>query len=548
MTVRWGMLLLAFQVFGQSTPKEARLEFRVRYVTPEAVYFNGGTSLGVRAGDKISIMRDGRKILQLEVKYVSEHNASCLLEKEIAQRETPRVDDLILWTIPLPEYMKRTRPPDEPAPNVAPARSSNKARPAAPAPKRYFTGRRSPNNDLNGQISLQAFGQRDRGPQRFDFLESSAYFRLNFERPAGLPLRFIARARSSQNYRQLGAQNMQTQPALHRVYEIALEYDTPATPLQFTVGRMLRNELRGVGYLDGMALGYRLNDRWKAGVFAGAQPELYHYDFHLDEKKLGGFVQLKTPVGKNADLVVAATGVGQYMRRQVSREYLAAEINFTRSAQLYLTQYLEIDYNRKWRKTASAGAVDLSNAYFNATYYPRGWISFGASYDARHLIRTWETRSIADSLFDQALRQGWRASVNLQPSALTRFTIDGGLQTHRNTPAVYSVGASANVWNLLRSGVGLSARFSYFGNVVSAGYYPALDLSRSFFSVIYATVGGGAYVYRMGNGGQAQFNPWERLRLDVNLTRKFFLSGTFENFHGDTMKFVRGFVDVGWRF
>jgi hypothetical protein len=545
------LIMIAFPLYGQQTQNEARLEFRVRYVTSEAVYFNGGTTLGVRPGDKVWVQRGGQKIVQLEVKYVSEHNASCLFDKELVQRENipaVRVDDLILWTIPLLEYMKRTRAPEEPPSNAGPVAPAKKTRPNSPEPKRFVPKHRSSNNDLNGQLSVQAFGQRDRSAQRFDFLESSVYLRWSIDRLAGLPLRLSARARSSQNRQQFGGSSIRQQPRLHRVYEIVLEFTAPNAPVEFAAGRMLRNELRGVGYLDGMALGYRLNDRWKAGVFAGVQPELYHYGFRLDEKKLGGFVQLKTPAGKNAKLVVAATGVGQYMRRQVSREYLAAEINFTRSAQLYLTQYLEIDYNRKWRKTASTGAIDLSNAYFNATYYPRGWISFGASYDARHLIRTWEMRSIADSLFDQALRQGWRASVNLQPAALVRFTLDGGLQTHRNTPAVYSAGASANVWNLLRSGVGLSARFSYFGTAGSAGYYPALDLSRNFFSVIYATVGGGAYLYRMGNGGQSQFNPWERLRLDANLTRKFFLSGTLENFHGDTMKFGRGFVDLGWRF
>jgi hypothetical protein len=372
--------------------------------------------------------------------------------------------------------------------------------------------------------------------------------RLNIERVAGLPLRLSTRARSSQNRQQLGANSVRTQPALHRVYEIALEFTTPDAQLEFAVGRMLRNEWRGVGYLDGVALGYRLNEMWRAGVFAGTQPDLYHYDFNFAEKKLGGFLQMKRPVGKSAELVIAATGVGQYIRQQISREYLAAEFNFNWLQRLYLTQYLEIDYNRHWRKTAKTGAIDLSNTYFNAGYYPQSWISFGVSYDARRLIRTWETRSIADSLFDQALRQGWRANVSLQPTTLLRFTVDGGLQQYKGTPNVYSAGISASAWNLLRTGVGLSARLSYFGNALSAGYYPAVDLSRSFFTIIYATVGGGAYLYRMENTGPSQHNPWERLRLDINLARRFFLSGTFENFHGNTMRFVRGFADLGWRF
>jgi len=152
----------------------------------------------------------------------------------------------------------------------------------------------------------------------------------------------------------------------------------------------------------------------------------------------------------HAEINLGATGIGQYIRQQVSREDLAAQVDFNAARQLYLVQYFEIAFNRKWRRRMSASALDLSNAYFSS-----------------------------------------------------------GLST---------------------------------------GYYPGLDLSRSFFGVIYATLGGGAYIYRMGNGAPAQSNPWERLRLDANLIRRFFLSSTVENFHGDTMKFIRGFVDLGLRF
>lgn len=543
----------ALQQINSAPPneKEARLEFRVRYVTPDAVYFNGGTSLGVRPGDKVWVMRDGQKLIQLEVKYVSEHNASCLFDQEPAsQQNLPavRVDDLILWTIPLPEYLKRTRPPEAPKSTAGPISPAIKPRPAAAAPKRFVPKRRSPDNDLNGQISLQGFGQHDRSAQRFNFFESSAYLRLSLDRLAGLPMRLSARARSSQNRQQFGGSSIGPQPMVHRVYEISVEFSAPNAPVEFAAGRMLRHEWRGVGYLDGVALGYRLNEIWKAGVFAGSQPDLYHYNFRFAEKKLGGFVQMKKPVRENTEILFTATGVGQYMRQQISREYLATEISFNWLSKLYLTQYLEIDYNRKWRKTAQTSAIALSNTYFNASYYPRSTISFGLSYDARRLLRTWEMRALADSLFDQALRQGWRANVSLQPTALLRLTLDGGLQQYKGTPNVYSAGVAANLWNVMHSGVGLNARLSYFGNSLSAGLYPALEASRSFFGRVYATVGGGAYWYRMGNGAPSQYNPWERLRLDLNLSRRFFLSGTFENFHGDTMNFGRGFVDLGWRF
>jgi hypothetical protein len=548
--------VLAHQnLFAQrAATSEVQLEFRVRYVTTEAIYFGGGTADGIRPGDAMWLVRNGQKLLPLEVKYVAAHNASCLLDKEVLEKSSvapslpPRTDDLIVWRISRQELTKRTRA-SEPAPEEPTLRLASKTKePIQTAPKRYATPKVNRPNQLNGQISLQAFGQHDRSTQRYDFFEPSLYLRMNFERPAGLPLRLIARVRSSQNYRQIGAGTVQTQPALHRVYEIGMEYTSPRMPLEIAVGRMLRYDMRGVGYLDGAALGYRVSEGTKAGIFFGVQPDLYRYEFRAEEKKLGGFVQMKTRLGKTSELNFAATGVGQYFRRQVSREYFSGQIDLNFSRRLFLAQYLEVDFNRNWRRQASGSAVALSNAYFNAYYYPHGSLSFGVSYDTRRLIRTWETHALADSLFDRALRQGRRASVSLQPSALTRFTIDGGLQQSKNSPNVYSAGLFGSVSNLLNRGVGVSARFSYFGNALSSGYYPSLDVSRSLFGVLYLTLGGGAYIYRTQNANAAQVNPWERLRLDLTLTRRFFFSATGENFHGETMKFVRAFGDLGWRF
>lgn len=530
---------------------DVSLEFSVRYLTPEAVYFNGGTINGIRAGDRAWVVRNGQKLMQLEVKYVAEHSACCLLKTETSATGADiivRPQDRILVVIPREEALKRTRPTEQPPQERRTAVSAPQARVAPNSPKRYAIPRRNANNVLSGQISLQAFGQRDQSAQRYDFFQPSAYWRLNFVRPSGLPLRFIVRGRSSQNYQRLGTTNLPPQPAQHRVYEIAAEYTGAATPIEIAIGRLLRNELRGVGYLDGVTFGYKANSTWKTGAFYGTQPNPYDYKFSLTEKKLGGFVQMKTGLGKEAELLATATGVGQYMQRHVSREYLAAQADFSLARQFYFNQYFEIDYNRNWRRQASGRAINLSNIYFNAAYYPRNWVSLNASYDARRLVRTWETHVLADTLFDRALRQGWRASVSLQPAALFRLTFDGGVQKHRDTPDMYSAGVFASVSNLWRSGVSVSGRLAYFGNSLSAGYYPALDLSRSFFRVLYLTAGGGAYIYRFQNGDKSQVNPWERLRLDINLTRRFFLSSAFENFHGETMQFLRGFFDLGWRF
>ncbi len=546
----WLASVLVLAPTGTATAqndKEARREFRVKHVTLDAVYFNGGSALGVRPGDKVWLMRNGERLMPLVVKYVSEHSASCLLDSTAQAGVKPavKIDDVILWTISMAEYLKRIPPASEP--ERKPASHRPLRRPSTPAPKRYAEARRQSNNEVSGQLSLQSYGQQDHSPQAFNFQESSAYLRLTLERLGGLPMRLLTRARSVRNTRQLGNGGWQTQAVAHRVYEMALEGETVATPFEFAVGRMLRSDLRGAGYLDGLALGYRFGSHCKAGVFAGFEPDLSGYRFRSSEKKYGGFLQMKMPAGKQGELGVVLTGVGRYRNGEISREYLAAQTDFNWLQQLYLTQYVELDLNRAWRN-ARASALALSNVYFNATCYPQEKVSLGLSYDARRLIRTWETRTLADSLFDSSLRQGWRGQVAYQPTALYRIALDGGRQGQGNAPAVYSAGCTASAAELWRSGLSVNARFSYFGNALARGYYPGLEISRRMLAMLYVSLGGGIYSYRMSNPASTQNNPWERLRLDAHFNRTLFLSATVERYHGDTMRFVRGFGELGWRF
>ena len=537
-----------------SDEKEARREFRVRYVSAEAIYFNGGTELGVQAGDKVWIMRNGERVVQLEIKYVSEHSASCLLETEqrqesavAAQLLSVRVDDAVLWMIPLAEFQKRMRPAEAETKTPSATSPRKMLNASTAAPKRYVAAR-SRNNLLHGQVSLQTIGQKDRSPQPFDFFESSAYLRFTMERLGGTPVRLVTRMRASQSFRAVYAGDLQRQAWSQRVYEIALEYAAAGAPFEFALGRMLRNDLRGVGYLDGLTLAYRVHPNWKLGVFAGAQPDFYRSGFRFDEKKYGGFMQAQKSFNATSNVALMAAGIGQYQQGHINREYLATQIDLNWKRIFFLTQYVELDFNRAWRSALGASQLAMSNVYFSASYYPAARFSCGLSYDARRLIRTWETRTLADSLFDQKLRQGWRANLAWQPNALVRFALDGGWQGQNGASAIYSAGVSAQSSNLWRSGVSVSARFSYFGNTQAAGYYPALDVTRGFGGIVYATLGAGTYLYRNGAANTKQANPWERLRLDFNLSRQFYLSSTVENFHGDTMRFVRGFADLGWRF
>jgi hypothetical protein len=524
----------------------ARLELPIRYLTREALYFSAGTADGIRSGDSVAVVRSGRIIARLEVKFVAEHSSSCLLanvEQEI------HADDRVVWSIPRSEFVKRTQPakgsmdqtpavtsPVTPMPRQAP-------RPTVASPRRRSSRSRS----LSGQLSVQTLLQRDNSASQYDFLEPSAYLRLRAERIGNVPLQLNFRLRTRRNYRTNPlSNNLEHQQTINRLYEISLAYAPEQSAFELAAGRMLRNEIRGLGYLDGVAAAYKIKERVKAGIFLGSEPELYRSSFQFQQKKIGGFANIKTELGANSELSSTVTAIGHYSRQQLSREFLALQNDLSINRRFYVSQYLEMDLNRSWRRDMESGSVSISDLFLNATYYAQPSLSFNIAYDARKNIRTWESHNIADSLFDDALRQGLHVGAQIQPLPTLRISVNGGLRTAANSENVYSGSLAVTQSNLFSTGIGLSGRFSYYGNSLSKGYYPSADISWRLLHRLNGSIGAGAYIYQ--RQPMQQTNLWERLRLDFNLTNRVYCSGTFENFHGDSMKFIRAFIDMGVRF
>ncbi len=543
-------LLMVWSVLSASAvsaqQETARLDLPIRYLTREALYFSAGTADGVRSGDSVAVMRSGRFITRLEVKFVAEHSSSCLLTKE---EQEIRADDRVVWSIPRTEFVKRTQPVKEPA-DQNPAVTS----PATPKPRPVTRQQTSPtrrrssrNRSLSGQISMQTLLQRDNGARQYDFLEPSAYLRLRAERIGNVPLQINFRLRTRRSYRTDPLSNdLQHQQTINRLYEISLAYAPEQSAFELTAGRMLRNEIRGLGYLDGVAAAYKINERMKAGIFWGSEPELYRSSFEFQHKKMGGFVNIKTGLSGKNELSSTVTAIGRYSHQQLSREYFAVQNDLSINRRFYVSQYLEMDLNRSWRRDMQGGSVSFSDLFLNATYYAQQSLSFNVAYDARKNIRTWESHNLADSLFDDALRQGLHVGAQIQPLPTLRISVNGGLRTAANSENVYSGSLAVTQSNLFSTGVGLSGRFSYYGNSLSKGYYPSADLSWRLFHRLNGSIGAGAYIYERES--MQQTNLWERLRLDINLTNRLYCSGTFENFHGDSMKFIRAFLDMGVRF
>jgi len=77
----------------------------------------------------------------------------------------------------------------------------------------------------------------------------------------------------------------------NRLYTFYFSFDDPLSRFNYKLGRIISNDISGVGYIDGAILRYHLAESWFMGAFAGSQPELKNSDFQTDSYKYGLFLK-----------------------------------------------------------------------------------------------------------------------------------------------------------------------------------------------------------------------------------------------------------------
>ena len=95
---------------------------------------------------------------------------------------------------------------------------------------------------------------------------------------------------------------------------------------------------------------------------------------------------------------------GTYHGTMISREFVYVQ-NQVNAKRWNLYQSAELELNRQWRYERTRERVTLSSLYAFLEIRAAAWVTAGFSYDNRRQVLTYEQRSLADSLFDEALRK-----------------------------------------------------------------------------------------------------------------------------------------------
>lgn len=332
-----------------------------------------------------------------------------------------------------------------------------------------------------------------------------------------------------------------------KIYSLSVKYDFNED-LNLVVGRDINRNITNIGAVDGFQLSQKLNN-FNVGVIAGSRPDYTNYGFDYKMFEFGGYVSHSNNFGdgimQNSIAVLQQTNDFKTDRRFL---YFQHSSNIIQPINLFVSS--EVDLYKK-ELGISSSTFSLTGLYLSLRYRPSRIINFNASFDSRKNVIYYETfQNYADSLYENATRQGVRFGVNVRP--LNNLSLSGsygyrfqandlrtttniaGNLTYSNVP--FLTGSLGVSWNNLKT--------SYLdGNIYGIRY------SRDLFSdVIYSTLSLRRVNYNFINGTPALDQQIVGLDFSCKIMKQLSLSISYEGTFEKVSNYSRFFFNLTKRF
>lgn len=522
--------------FGQTL---VRRTGEVKYLSQNSLYIDLGSEQGLRKGDTLTVKRDRRVIGKLVVQNIARLSAAC---KFLSQNTPIRIGDQVEIVILMRDKVPAATPVESTKEKGV---ESQLARPQSPKRRLRRRPVASKNNRVKGRFSMQMLSLDDQTPSNRDTYQMAFRSKLKIERFMGFPVALRVRWRSRSHHRQnLQSSEIATDEWRHHFYEFGLVSNSKEANVEFGLGRVLSNRIRGLGYIDGGLFSLKMNGVWRVGVAGGTQPSLRTLAFQTAEHKFGIFLNFeKGEYGKQRVSSTAAFS-GRYHKGEVSREFFYLQNTTSFGGKFSLYQTVEIDLNRNWKRDSGHASFQLSNFFLSANYYPTKFISISGSYDARKSVRVYETRSIPDSLFIEVLRQGFHAGITVRLP--NRIRLSGNLGIRLRTGQLRSTTSASfglSVPRIFNSWATLSARLSYFNTLFTKAYRPSVRIRLPVTRGLSVNASGGSYVYQSSSG--TTHSDWLEANGSYRINRRLFSSFGYRMFLDERLRSARLSLELG---
>jgi hypothetical protein len=193
--------------------------------------------------------------------------------------------------------------------------------------------------------------------------------------------------------------------------------------------------------------------------------------------------------------------------------------------------------------------MSLSRSYVHLYWRATRRLRLSINYDSFRRYWTYEYRSVADSVFDDRVRQGVRARLDWNASSAWRLGLGAGLRDRPDAadPTItYSLYVRRT--RLFTSRMSASVNVSGFDGDGERGQNNAVQLGVEVPSLGHSRIRFARYRYTVQSIDETRSSWSVETGLDADIARHYFLSTAVQYNSGDDINGWRLNVEMGYRF
>jgi len=509
--------------------------FVVTYRSLELIYIDGGRDDGLAVGDRGEVRRDNQVIAELDVAHIAAHSASLHI---ITQTGDIAVGDTVSVTVSMARQEKTDT--------------------ASTTPNGFFDSPRwnpkSLERDaskpvLDGSVGLRVSHWDDQSTSNLDFTQTNATLRLKVSNLWDGKLALDFRTRGRHNLRQRSySSSVPESDWDNNIYEFSVLYGAADDPFHMQLGRIAPRRVSGIGRFDGALIEQSLT-RLTIGAFAGAEPSWQYQTRDNALHKLGGYANYSAGSRRTSRIELTLAAIAEYHASTVSREFLYTQGRFNLGSRLNISHTAEFDINRSWRKTTAGETISLSSLYLYARYQITNGLAASVNFDNRKTPWTYDTRDMADSLFDDNLRQGLRGRLDINLPLRVVAQVGAGVRDRgNNLKPTHTYTAGLRQSGVILRGLSLRANVSNFEGEDERGHNTSFNISQSFPHQVSVGLGYSTYYYALGSEALVRDNRHTDLSLRFPIKRRMRFDTSIQLNTGDDTQGHRFDTGLSYQF
>ncbi len=510
----------------------------VTYISSGTVYMNAGTTAGLATGDTVVVLHKPSHRIPLVIAAISSGSSSAPYTgnlSDIAVGDSVFVYRPILPPVPQKALASGVTPDTTKVPSGG---TGQFLRSAMNKPKDFSA--------LHGRVAVQYVGAGQLAGT-MNFSQPSLLLQLSSQRLFGSNYTFNFYGKTYYDFSPQYSFYGQGSRTKLRLYQMSIS-SAPENGIGFDAGRLVSRYAGGLGQVDGAQV-YLKRGNFAVGALLGTQPDYLNSNIDLSQQRGIAFVSYGwgDMFANRTDVTLA---YGQQLHEgRFDRDFLYIQGSSHPTSSLMLYESSEIDLHTI-NNGVKTGAFNLTNTFASLSYFPADWLTFSAGYDATRAIYLFDTmKSIADSLINRELQQGFRGGVSFRLPLHLTASFDATYRAKTaDTRDSRSWSGSLHSYAVLGTPLNVGARYSRILGAYTDGRDISADADYFLGGSLSLNIRFDQYVYDLvGTTQQFRTTTWTGM-VNYSISRAWYTMLSFDQVWDQIRNTQRLYFELGYHF